>query len=54
VRASPTHRPKTAKLAAADPSAETSLDDLLDLDTLDTEDSKEEEAPSHFSERQGR
>jgi len=40
--------PETTKVAAADPSAETSLDDLFDLDALDTEDSKEKEAPSGF------
>lgn len=40
--------PETTRVAAAEPSAETSLDDVLDPDTLDTEDSKEKEAPSGF------
>ena len=40
--------PETTKVTVANPSAETSLDDLLDLDALDTEESKEKEAPSGF------
>jgi hypothetical protein len=40
--------PETTKVAAADPSEETSLDDLLDQDAVDTEDLKEKEAPSGF------